>query len=884
MPTKYLKDYTQPNYLVDTVDLTFELNADESVSVINIAKYHKTPVVTTNTLLLDGNAKLEKIILNNIDLTAAQYQKQEAGILLSDLPDSFTLEVHTLLHPRINKSCMGLFTSHDIFVTQCEPEGFREMTYFQDRPDVLARFTTTIIVDNKKYPVALSNGNRIATEINTTGRRIIKWEDPFRKPAYLFALVIGDLGVLKDTFTTKSGRNIALEIYSEHKNIPRCTHAMESLKRAMRWDETRFNLEYDLDTYMIVASSDFNMGAMENKGLNVFNAKYILADKDTATDLDFITIEAVIGHEYFHNWTGNRVTCRDWFQLSLKEGLTVFRDHEFTADLHNRSVQRINNVMRLHQTQFVEDGGPLAHAVRPESYMEINNFYTSTIYEKGSEVVRMYQTILGRDGFNRGLTLYLERHDGTAATCEDFYAAMVDANNGVHLDKFMLWYSQAGTPCLTVHEEYNSTNAEYTLHFEQHTPDTPGQTNKQALLIPIKLGLFYPDGEELPNITPIEGKYIQHADGLVLLLTDTTNKFVFKHITTQPIPSVLRGFSAPVKLTLDMPYAHQLFLVKHDSDEFNRLQCLKNIIYTKVKAVYTQLATTKQALAIADPDFLQTLRDLLTDDTIDPDARALAFQFPTFLEIVATMHDVQPEILTASINTLQQQIGIELFDSFMEIYELHLKRSYSFDDHGSRALKNTALFYICRAMAAKLDNEKSLQFIETIALGQYHNTDNMTDSVAVLTAVNDLNISIRDTMLAEFYIKWQHNELVMDKWFMLHATCQHITINRLNQLMVDPTFIATNPNKIYALIRAFTNNSRQFHNEAGYAFVADQIINVDKFNPHVAGTVARGFNSVVYLAPRYRSMAQHALQRILQQQHISDGVKEISTQILSSIT
>lgn len=877
----YLKNYQSPNYLVETITLDFVIHDEQNIAITSTAKYYKNTSASTftNTLHLDGNCQLNALSKDGIQLTSTEYIKNDHGITLSGLPNEFTLMVKTTVNPLTNKTYMGLFESHGTLVTQCEPEGFREMTYYLDHPDVLAKFTTRITANKDKYPVLLSNGNKVTEEINGNNKTVT-WVDPFKKPCYLFALVAGNLGVFTGDFISKSGRKIKLEIYTERENLPRCDHALESLKRAMAWDEKRFNLEYDLDIYMIVASSNFNMGAMENKGLNVFNTKYMLVDKDTGTDTDFINVEAVIGHEYFHNWTGNRVTCREWFQLSLKEGLTVFRDHEFTSDLHNRGVYRINNVSRLKQSQFTEDSGPLAHPIRPESYLEINNFYTSTIYEKGAEVVRMYQTILGNEGFNNGFALYIQQNDGKAATIEDFYHAMQEANPNIDLSGFKLWYSQAGTPKIKVTSTYDVNKQEYTLNFVQTIPDTPAQSNKEPMLIPIVVGLIDHNGNDIPDITPVTGKFVRHDNGLVLLLTDNNNSFTFTNISSKVTPSILRGFSAPVNLEYAYSAQDLKFLAAYDSDEYNRHQALKIIMTEEIQKIYNNMLAKTTSSKI-DGSIIETLRTILTNENLAAEFRASAMQPPTFSEILPTLANVNPHVLTNAILHFQQEIGEELFDSFMEIYNLNLTMVYNFKDHGKRALKNIALFYILKALSQKITNPNTLQLIETMVLGQYYNANNMTDSAAALSSINDLAIAIRENLLAEFYQKWHKNELVMDKYFSLQALSTTITITRLNQLMVDKSFIATNPNKIYALVRGFTQNYAKFHSANGYEFIADQIINIDKFNPHVASTVARGFNNIIYLADNYKTLAKNALQRILKQNNLSRSTIEITTQILS---
>lgn len=890
---KYLTEYTPTNYLVNTINLTFIVNEDKTVQVNSLTTYFKNPKGNSSTLTLDGEAKLISLAIDNHELSDKEYKLDNNQLILQNLPDEFTLSITTLLKPWENKTCMGLYASGNNLITQCEPEGFRMITYYQDRPDVLATFTTTIITRSDEYNTILSNGNKFHEQsslsdemtVPTNNRlKIVKWHDPFKKPSYLFALVIGNLASLKDTYTTKSGKVVDLEIYTDNVDIlPRCSHAMQSLKTAMRWDEHRFNLEYDLDTYMIVATNDFNMGAMENKGLNIFNAKYILADKDTATDADFILVEAVIGHEYFHNWTGNRITCRDWFQLSLKEGLTVFRDHEFTADLHNRGVKRINEVKTLRQSQFPVDSGPLAHSVRPLSYMEINNFYTTTIYEKGSEVVRMYQTILGKEGFRLGMDLYIKRHDGQAATCEDFCNAMSDANN-FDLSQFMLWYSQAGTPIVKVTSLFDKQTKQYTLKFEQNIPDTPEQKDKKPMLIPIKIGLIGKDGYELNDIIPSSGKYVEHEDGIVLLLTDVINTFVFTEINEEPIPSMLRGFSAPIKLEYNYTEPQRLHLINNDSDEFNRFEHLQLLIQSKIIELYRKISKKETDLEI-DNKFWETCKNLINNINLAPEFRALLLQLPTFNEMLPAIPEANPQLLYLAINGFAVQVGEKLFDSWMEIYNVYLDTTakYDFNDFGKRSLKNTALHFILKALSVKLNNNTSLQLIETLVLGQFHNAQNMTDSFTVLTATSELNSEIRELVLKEFYDKWNDNELVIDKWFAIQALSSLVNTDKLNKLMLDKAFIATNPNKIYALLRSFTQNGLKFNSENGYSFIADKIITIDKFNPHVASVLAQGFNSCAYLSPEYKKLAKIALNRILEQPNLSNSVYEICGKITSGI-
>lgn len=884
LSTKYLKDYQVSNYLVDSISLTFQI-LDDTVVVSNVAKYYKNnDKHSKNHLTLDGSAKLITLLINNQTINSNRVTQENETLIITDLDDSFELTIVTEVNPWQNKACMGLYSTTGGLMTQCEPQGFRKITYYLDRPDVLATFTTTLIANRKAYPVLLSNGNKVDEQIigeNTS----VSWHDPFKKPCYLFALVAGDFTKRTDTYTTKSGRQVTLEIYSSADNYKYTMHAVNSLKRAMKWDEDRFNLEYDLDIYMIVIANDFNMGAMENKGLNIFNPKYVLADTQTATDTDFIAIESVIGHEYFHNYTGNRVTCRDWFQLSLKEGLTVFRDNEFTADLHGHSIKRIDEVKSLRQHQFAEDAGPLAHSVRPESYIEINNFYTMTIYEKGQEVVRMYQTLLGRAGFNRGLASYLTINDGKAASCEDFCNAMFESNPDaaklISQSQFMLWYSQAGTPELIVKSSYNKQTLDYIIEFEQKLPITPNQTDKKPMLIPVKFGLLDHVGREFSRITPSSGKYIIHDDGLVLLIDDLHVSFKFSGITSTPTPSILRHFSAPVKLEYAYTEPELLLLATHDSDEFNRYEAIALILTKQIKQTYAALLS-KSTSPILSRELILALRLILENDNLNPEFRAICFSLPSYHDVLTELNSVEPKILVQAINHVGIQLGEALFDSFMNVYNLNLTLKYNFKDHSKRRLKNTALVYMLKALSVKTGNTNSLQLIETLSLGQYHNSDNMTDTIATLNAINDINIPLRTEILSSFYNQWQNNELVMNKWFAIHASSSLITIDQLNRLMVDKAFIATNPNKIYALLRTFTLNASCFNTEDGYSFIAQKIVLIDKFNPQVAGALVRGFSNINKLALRYKTLARNVLSQILENKPSSD-VFELVTKIIEGI-
>ena len=881
LTAKYLKDYKETNYFISNIDLNFVINNDKTVLVTNISTYFKNPNSNQSGLILDGNAEIVSVILNDKNLSVNDYEIKNEQLIIYSLADEFTLTITTKLYPYNNKTCMGLYASSGNLLTQCESEGFRKITYYQDRPDVMASFTTHITADKDKFPTLLSNGNKIKEEILDNNQIKVTWQDPFKKPSYLFALVAGKYESIQDEFVTKSGKKIALYIYTSAKYINDCSHAMQSLIKAMKWDEERFNLEYDLNSYIIVATNDFNMGAMENKGLNIFNTKYVLANKDTATDNDFINVEAVIGHEYFHNWTGNRVTCRDWFQLSLKEGLTVFREQEFTADMHNRTTKRIQDVKGLRQLQFPEDAGPLAHSVRPESYIEMNNFYTMTVYEKGAEIVRLYQTILGKDGFNKGLDLYFKRHDGQAVTCDDFCLSMTDANN-FDLSQFMLWYSQAGTPNIIVKDYYNSINNEYTLYFEQIIPDTPEQKNKKPMLIPIKIGLLSENGLELNNFEISQGRYIKRNNEIILLLDSEKNNFVIEKVFSKPIPSLLRDFSAPIKLEYEYTYKNIITLIRSDTDEFNRWDKLQYIYSKKIHNIYNNFINNNLSDEI-EIEFWDSLKDLLNSEKLSPEFIALAFEIPSFSEILPQIKNANPIILTKAIDYLLCLIGEKLFDFWIEVYNINLTMHYKFEDQGKRKLKNTALFYIMNALKNKLNNPHSLQLAETLLLGQFNNADNMTDSLAVLIAQNNLDFQLQEELLLAFYNKWYKNELVMDKWFSIQAISQLISIEKLNKLMVNKAFNSTNPNKIYSLLRTFTTNGLKFNTIDGYEFIANNIIAIDKFNPQVASSLAKGYAQVTYLNPNYKQMAKTTLQQILIQKNISNDIYEIINKTINSL-
>lgn len=876
---KYLKNYEEPNYWVEEVHLTFTIHSINNVLVKTTSFFKKNINSKNNKLELNGSAELIDIKLNNEKLNSSNYiLKNELLIIENIIENNFSLTITTLLNPQENKTYMGLFVSKENLLTQCEPEGFRKITFYQDRPDVLAKYTTTIIANSNDFPILLSNGNEIKNN-NKDNLSYKTFSDPFKKPCYLFALVAGRFNILHDTFKTKNNNTINLDIYVKN-DINSAKHAMQSLKKAFQFDEERFDLIYDLDNYKIVASDDFNSGAMENKGLNIFNSKYILVDHKSATDTDFMNVESVIAHEYFHNYTGNRVTLRDWFQLSLKEGLTVFREQEFTYTVRSKGVTRVNDVKVLRQFQFQEDNGPLSHPVQPQSYIAINNFYTTTIYEKGAEIVRMYQEIFGKEGFTKGLKLYLNRHDGSYATIFDFLNAMSDANN-FNLKQFILWYQQNGTPIVNVSEVYSSGNYKITL--KQNI-----QSGYQALLIPIKIALFDNTGNKLVNYET-NGNHKKVDNETILLLTKEEEEFTFtNNFKAKPIISILRGFSAPIKLNFAQSYKEKQLLAIFDDDQFNQYENLRYFFIERVSNVYNNILNksynNNKQINIQNDNLFRIISQILKKSTIDFEFYSTLLVAPNFAEMLSIIsNNVDPHLLQDAININIVQIGEYFFDTFLEIYNSLLVSHYDFKDHGKRALKNLVLQYIIKSNIHKTNNSSSLQFIETLLLGQLHNANNMTDEIAILNAINDFNIPLREQIMTEFYNKWSHNELVMDKWFSISALSQNTTIKELNKLIVNKAFIPTNPNKIYALLRSFTQNAKQFNTEEGYNFIAEQVIMIDKFNPAVASNILHGFNNITQLNVKYQSVAKNALNVISKQKNISNNVYEIVNKIVNKI-
>jgi aminopeptidase N len=874
--TIYLQDYTPPPYVVTTIDLRFEL--DETATLVRTKmRIARNPASALEKAPLELNGeKLEirSVRLDGVLLDPSGYAFDGAVLGITEVPDSFDLELETVVNPSENTELEGLYLSKGNFCTQCEAEGFRRITCFPDRPDVMTEFTTTIVADPAKYPVLLSNGNLVEQGNLADGRHYAVWHDPFRKPCYLFALVAGNLVRVEDRFTTMSGREVDLHIYIEPRNREKCGHAMESLKKAMRWDEETFGLEYDLDVYMIVAVDDFNMGAMENKGLNVFNSKFVLAMPETATDADYAGIQAVIGHEYFHNWTGNRVTCRDWFQLSLKEGLTVFRDQEFTSDMTSRPVKRIQDVQIMRNYQFREDAGPMAHPVRPESYMAINNFYTLTVYDKGAEVIRMLQTFLGRDGFRRGLELYCRRHDGQAVTCDDFIAAMVDANDA-DIDGYKLWYSQAGTPVLGVRGEYDPNRAEYRLTVRQSIPPTPGQERKKPLLMPLAVGLLDGSGRDM-DPGPA-GSWTAPGKTRILRFGKSEESFIFSNIAEKPVLSFLRNFSAPVKVEMNRSDDELAFLMAHDQDPFNRWDAGQHL---GLKYILEQIEAGKRNGSMQVPEkYISAFKQIVLDTEADPAFIALALTLPMESWIGGQMAVIDPDGIFQVLQFFRGKLGMELQGEFMEVYERNFffgEYRFNAEDAGRRSLRNTCLDYLL----APDQNGRLSPDILAVALTQYAACNNMTDRMAALKAVVNVDLRQGHDLLADFYSTWKDEPLVVDKWLTLQAVCPLPgALERVRKLMAHPAFNLKNPNKVRALIGAFcSSNQVRFHDLSGegYAFLGDCVAEVDPMNPQIAARLLTPLTQWKRYDAHRQSLMRVQLERIMASPALSKEVAEVA--------
>ncbi len=874
-------DYTPPSYRVNTVEMGFDLDPSATRVATRITMQRNSTSPNKDVELLGENIKLVALRMNGklLGKGAKDYTILGDKLRIANAPDEVTLEIETLINPEKNTTMMGLYISNGNFFTQCEAEGFRKITWFPDRPDVMAKYTVMLRGDKKKYPVLLSNGNLVEQGDLPKGRHYAKWEDPFKKPSYLFALVAGKLVCQEEKIKLASGRKALLQVWVEPGNLDKTQHAMASLKHSIRWDQQRFGLELDLDRFMIVAVSDFNMGAMENKGLNIFNTKYVLANPSIATDADYANIEAVVGHEYFHNWTGNRVTCRDWFQLSLKEGLTVFRDQEFSADMvgtpSGRAVKRIDDVRVLRQHQFSEDAGPMAHPVRPDYYVEISNFYTVTIYEKGAEVVRMYQTLLGRDGFRKGMDLYFKRHDGHAVTCDDFRAAMADSS-GRDLAQFERWYSQSGTPTVKVESTYDTDKQTYELTLSQSCKPTAGQKNKLPFHIPFAVGLLDAQGRDMP--LHLEGAAFATTvpTTCVLELTKENQTFRFSQVTRKPVPSLLRNFSAPVELEYSYSDAELAHLMAHDSDAFNRWEAGQRLAVSRLLNIINDLQTNRPPAL--DELFISAMRTTLNDQTLDPAFREVALTLPSELMLAEQCEVVDPQAIHAARKFMRNTLSEALKADFIAAYEANqTPGKYSADakSAGKRGLKNLCLSYLLG-----WEDDSTLQ----LAHAQIDAADNMTDRVAALMGLINTGSPSAEKPLKKFYQDFKNEALVVDKWFSLQAVAEATDVQAVRKLMTHPAFTLKNPNRARSLIFSFCNgNPAQFHalDGSGYAFWAEQVLALNKLNPQVAARLVRTLDHWKKYKPALKKQMQAALQKVAATKGLSKDVHELVVKALA---
>ncbi|WP_409315414.1 aminopeptidase N [Pseudomonas putida] len=876
----YLKDYQAPEYLIDETHLTFELFEDHTlVHAQLVMRRNPARGAGLPPLELDGQQlELLRASLDDQELQPGGYQLDADSLTVQPKAERFTLDTSVKIHPESNTALEGLYKSGKMFCTQCEAEGFRKITYYLDRPDVMSTFTTTVIAEQHRYPVLLSNGNPIGSGPAEDGRHWATWEDPFMKPAYLFALVAGDLWCVEDSFTRQSGREVTLRIYVEPENIDKCDHAMVSLKKSMRWDEEVYGREYDLDIFMIVAVNDFNMGAMENKGLNIFNSSCVLARAETATDAAHQRVEGVVAHEYFHNWSGNRVTCRDWFQLSLKEGFTVFRDAEFSADMNSRTVKRIEDVAYLRTHQFAEDAGPMAHPVRPESFIEISNFYTLTVYEKGAEVVRMVRTLLGSEGFRKGSDLYFERHDGQAVTTDDFIKAMEDAN-GVDFTQFKRWYSQAGTPRLEVSEAYDAAAQTYSLTFRQSCPQTPDKAEKLPFVIPVELGLLDAYGNDLP--LQLAGEDAAQGTSRVLSVTEAEQTFTFQGIQAKPLPSLLRGFSAPVKLSFPYDRDQLMFLMQHDSDGFNRWEAGQQLSVQVLQELIGQ-HQRGEALKL-DQRLITALGTVLGNVSLDPAMVAEMLSLPgeAYLTEISQVADV--DAIHAAREFARQQIAEHLFDALWARYQANreVSRSTAYvasaEHFARRSLQNIALSYLMQS---------GKQQVLDATLEQFEHCDNMTERLTALAVlVNSPFEAERAKALAAFAEHFKDNPLVMDQWFSVQAASTLPGgLARVKALMQHPAFTLKNPNKVRALIGAFAGqNLVNFHaaDGSGYRFLADLVIELNALNPQIASRQLAPLTRWRKYDDARQALMKGELERILASGELSSDVYEVVSKSLA---
>ncbi|MGB3609761.1 MAG: aminopeptidase N [Cellvibrio sp.] len=885
----HLKDYRVPDYLIDKTDLHVDLHEDHTL-VTSSLRLRRNPAATgaVSQLVLDGcEMTLRTITIDGRTLSESEYQLDEEHLSLLNPPAEFVLQTQVEIKPQLNTSLEGLYKSRTMFCTQCEAEGFRKITYYLDRPDVMSEFTTTIVADKSRYPVLLSNGNLIEQGELPQGRHFATWHDPFKKPSYLFALVAGDLEHIEDRFTTVSGRDVTLKIFVEAKDLDKCDHAMTSLKNSMRWDEEVYGREYDLDIFMIVAVDDFNMGAMENKGLNIFNTSCVLAKPETTTDEGFQRVEGVVAHEYFHNWSGNRVTCRDWFQLSLKEGFTVYRDAEFSADMGSRTVKRVEDVSLLRTAQFAEDAGPMAHPIRPESYIEISNFYTLTIYEKGAEVIRMLANLLGPENFRKGTDLYFERHDGQAVTTEDFVAALADAS-GRDLTQFKRWYSQAGTPRLHVTDSYDEDAREYTLHIKQSCPPTPECQNKLPFHIPVAMGLLG-SGGSLPLKIKGQAPDFETADNthMVLELTEAEQTFVFEGVNEKPVPSLLRGFSAPVKLNYNYSREALMLLMSRDDDGFCRWDASQQLALQVIGDVMQAWQRGEDLAGVAiDTRLIEAYRSVLQDVSLDKAMVAYMLSLPTeaYLSELADVIDV--EAIHYGRLHVRRAIAEALQEEFAQIYRAYDHQqpyAATADAIAARSLKNVAFAYLML-----LDDQ---QWIQAGQL-QYQQANNMTDRMAALSQLVNSRSSAAQALAAsaleDFYQRWQDESLVVNQWISVQASCSlPNTLAKVRQLQQHPAYDPKNPNKIRALVSAFCNaNAINFHavqdgKAEGYRFLADEVLRLNTQNPQIASRLLVPLTKWKKYNTERQGLMKAELERIRAEPKLSKDVYEVVSKSLA---
>ena len=879
--TIYLKNYQPFAFAIESILLDVELSPQQT-RVKSTLQIKRQPGAAANApLKLDGKQmKLARVAVDRFDLRRSEYELDDEALTLSNLPDQCTVEIETVIDPEANTALEGLYLSNGMFCTQCEAHGFRKITYYPDRPDVLSRFTTTLHANKADYPVLLANGNLDASGDNDDGQHWARWVDPHPKPAYLFAMVAGDLTRVSDSFTTMNGRQVALEIFVEHENRDKCAHAMSSLQKSMAWDEQTYGREYDLDIYMIVAVSHFNMGAMENKGLNVFNSKYVLASPETATDMDFEGIESVIAHEYFHNWSGNRVTCRDWFQLSLKEGFTVFRDQQFSADMGSPTVKRIDDVRIIRGHQFVEDSGPMAHPVQPASYIEINNFYTVTVYNKGAEVVRMLHTLLGAQKFRQATDLYFARHDGQAATVEDFVCCMEEVS-GRDLTQFRRWYHQAGTPQLDLVTDYDAQSDIFTLLVKQSCEATPGADQQQKLPfhIPFTLGLIGEDGQPLP--LQLEDEAQPQGSERTLELTEPVHSFKFKNLGGRPVPSLLRRFSAPVKVDISLSEVDLTFLLAKDNDLFNRWEAGQQLA---AQVIQQQIDLKEGDTQPVSSGVIAAFGGVLAEPDLDPAMVAQILQLPGEATLAEQQKVIDPERIYQARNQVRQALADGHRSQFLVRFrELQNDQAYEFnaEQNADRALKNSCLSYLM--VPPQADGAIDAEVV-ALCMAQFRNSNNMTDSLAALAALQHADMPEREIALAEFYQRWQQDPLVIDKWFGLQAQSSLPgALERVKALLDHSDFSLTNPNRVRALIGAFiSGNLRQFHaaDGAGYQFLADQVLALDGLNPQVAARMVNPLGRWRRYEPVRCGLMQAQLERIVGYEGLSKDVFEIVSKSL----